>query len=187
MPRFLARVPMGRLLVIGTGANRELCQLGASFGRQVSFAGYVENLDAYCCSAAAMVVPLVFGTGIKIKVIDALARGLPIISTSCGTEGFDLEPGVHCLVEDDLSRFADAMVRMLDPAFNADLTRRILRYYREHLAPQEVERSYRALLLGDVGAVGRQSRTFGDAEDADRDAAVIKPNMPVTALHSASS
>jgi hypothetical protein len=41
--------------------------------------------------------------------------------------------------------------------------------------------------LGDVGAAGRQSRTFGDAEDADRDAALIKPHMPVTALHSASS
>jgi glycosyltransferase involved in cell wall biosynthesis len=157
MPQFLARVPMGRLLVIGTGANRELCQLGASFGQQVSFAGYVENLDAHCCSAAAMVVPLVFGTGIKIKVIDALARGLPIISTSCGTEGFDLQPGVHCLVENDLSRFADAMVRLLDPAFNADLTRRILRYYREHLAPEAVERSYRALLLGDVGADGHMA------------------------------
>jgi glycosyltransferase involved in cell wall biosynthesis len=154
MPRFLARIPLGRLLIIGTGANRELRQLGASFGRQVSFAGYVENLDAHCRTAAAMVVPLVFGTGIKIKVIDALARGLPIISTSCGIEGFDLEPDVHCLVEDDLSRFADAMVRLLDPAFNADVTRRIQRYYSEHLAPEVVERSYRALLLGTDTSLG---------------------------------
>jgi glycosyltransferase involved in cell wall biosynthesis len=154
MPLFLSRVPTGRLIVVGVGGSRELCELGGAFGQHVSFAGYVEDLDPLCCSAAGMVIPLVFGTGLKTRVIEALACGLPIISTSCGIDGFDLEPGRHCYVKEDIAGFADAMVRLLDPALNAALTRHILACYKERFSPDAVSRSYRAVLLGDGAASG---------------------------------
>jgi glycosyltransferase involved in cell wall biosynthesis len=150
MPTFLARVPQGRLLIVGAGADRELRELGGRFEKQVSFLDYVENLDALCCSVAGMVVPLVFGSGVKIKVIEALARGLPMVSTHIGIEGLGLESGTHCLVEDDPVGFADAMVRLLDPVFNADLGRQSFAYYTTHLAPEAVTPRYRAALFGDL-------------------------------------
>jgi glycosyltransferase involved in cell wall biosynthesis len=152
MPSFLAQIPTGRLIVVGIGAGRELRALGECFGEHVSFAGYVENLDGLCGTAAAMVVPLVFGTGLKIKVIEAMARGLPMISTSCGVEGLDLQPGIDFLLEDDPAKFADAMVRLLEPAFNAEVSRQILRRYRERFAPEAVGPSYHVALFGGSSA-----------------------------------
>ncbi len=149
MPRFLARVPAGRLMVVGTGASHELRELAERLGQGVSFLDYVEDLDAICGSSAGMVVPLFFGTGIKIKVIEALARGLPLISTKFGIDGLDLEPGTHCIIEDDPAGFAEAMIRLLDPAVNADLASRGFARYRERLAPGVVARTYRTAIFGD--------------------------------------
>ena len=155
MPKFLARVSTGSLVVVGSGARPDLRDIGSRFGQRVSFLDYVEDLDALCGSAAGMVVPLVFGTGVKIKVIEALARGLPIISTSCGIDGLGLEPGIHCLVEDDVSHFAAAMVRLLDPVLNADLARQSLACYRDRFAPEVVARVYRAVLFDQLPARGQ--------------------------------
>lgn len=151
MPMFLARVPGGRLMVVGVGAGRELRRLGAGFGQRVSFLDYVEDedLDALCSSAAGMVVPVLFGSGIKIKVIEALARGLPVIATRLGVDGLGLEPGRHCIVEEDLAGFADAMVRLLDRAVNDGFARRSFACYRERFAPEVVALAYRAALFGD--------------------------------------
>jgi glycosyltransferase involved in cell wall biosynthesis len=136
-------------MVVGAGASRELREVGERLGQGVSFLDYVENLDALCGSSLGMVAPLRFGTGIKIKVIEGLARGLPVISTRFGIDGLDLKPGTHCLVEDDLAGFAKAMIRLLDPALNADFARRSFACYRERLAPEVVARGYRSALFGD--------------------------------------
>lgn len=163
MPAFARKVPSGRLMIIGAGAGSELRELGGRFGQQVCFLDYIEDLDALCCSAAGMVVPLAFGTGVKIKVIEALARGLPMVTTSCGIDGLGLEPGIHCLVEDDLSGFADAMIRLIDPALNADLSRRSSAFYDERCAPEAVTRAYQAVFFGDPSA-DRQTMQGPDKE-----------------------
>lgn len=149
MPMFLARIPDGRLVVVGVGAGRELRELGAGFGQRVSFLDYVEDLDALCSSAAGMVVPVLFGSGIKIKVIEALARGLPVIATTTGVDGLGLEPGRYCIVEEDLAGFADAMVRLLDRTVNDGFARRSFACYMERFAPEVVAHAYRAALFGD--------------------------------------
>jgi glycosyltransferase involved in cell wall biosynthesis len=149
MPLFLSRVPAGRLMIVGAGASRRLREFGEELGPAASFLDYVQDLDAICSAAAAMVVPLFFGTGVKIKVVEALARGLPLVSTGFGIDGLDLERGVHCFVEDDPTRFADAMVRLLDPAVNGEFARRGFAFYEERLAPDVVARSYRKAIFGD--------------------------------------
>jgi glycosyltransferase involved in cell wall biosynthesis len=152
LPIFLTRVPTGRLVVAGAGASRELRALADSFGRQVSLAEYVEDLGPLFRSAAGMVVPLVFGTGVKIKVVEALALGLPLVSTRCGIDGLGLEPGVHCFVDDDIAHFPDIMLRLLDPATNAKISRAGAAYYARRLAPEAVVDAYRQLLFEDLPA-----------------------------------
>jgi len=96
-----------------------------------------------------MLVQLHFGSGVKIKVMEALARGLPVISTKLGVDGLGLEPGRHCIVEDDLTRFADAMIRLLRRAVNDGFARRSFACYRERFAPEVVAAAYRVALFGD--------------------------------------
>ena len=63
-----------------------------------------------------MLVPLLSGAGTKLKVLDGLASGRPVVSTSVGVEGIAAEDGRHLLVADGAEAFADAVVEVLADA-----------------------------------------------------------------------
>ena len=69
----------------------------------------VDELQA----ASVAVVPIRYGSGTRIKILESFAHRIPVVSTSIGAEGLDLEPGVHLLVADDPGEFSDAVVRVL--------------------------------------------------------------------------
>jgi glycosyltransferase involved in cell wall biosynthesis len=86
--------------------------------------GYVEDLEPYLEAAAVFVVPLRAGGGMRVKILETLARGLPIVSTTLGCEGIDLEDGSHILIADSPEKFAAATLRLLeDPNLAEQLAR----------------------------------------------------------------
>lgn len=87
MPQLLAERPDARLHVVGRGASPALTAEAARFGDRVVVHGFVPDLDEAMMTRCALVNTLQFGSGVKIKTLDALARGLPIVATSCGAEG----------------------------------------------------------------------------------------------------
>ena len=83
----------------------------------VRWMGYVEDLDAAFSGARASVVPIRFGSGTRVKVIDALVRGVPVVSTSLGVEGlFEGRDQMHgaVLIADDEKAFADRCIDVLE-------------------------------------------------------------------------
>jgi glycosyltransferase involved in cell wall biosynthesis len=91
-------------------------ELGADSTIQVT--GYVADPAAYLQSSAVMVVPLRAGGGMRVKILEALARGIPVVSTTIGAEGIDVTPGQHLLIADEPAAFAAAVVQLLrDRAF----------------------------------------------------------------------
>jgi glycosyltransferase involved in cell wall biosynthesis len=88
----------------------------------VQVAGYVPDADPFWNEARALVVPLRIGGGTRLKILEALARGVPVVSTSLGCEGLGLRDGEDLLVADDSAGFAAAMARLLD---DDDLCRRL--------------------------------------------------------------
>jgi len=68
----------------------------------------------YFQRAALMVVPLRAGGGMRVKILNALAQGIPIVSTTIGYEGIAVTPGEDILVGDTPEEFADAVVQVLD-------------------------------------------------------------------------
>jgi glycosyltransferase involved in cell wall biosynthesis len=89
---------------------------------QVLLAGRLDDLDAAYRASRVCVVPLRFGTGTRIKIIEALAYGMPVVTTSKGAEGLAVVHGQHVLVADDPREFAAATVRLLrDPDLSMDL------------------------------------------------------------------
>jgi glycosyltransferase involved in cell wall biosynthesis len=73
--------------------------------------------------AAVVVVPLRFGGGTRIKILEALAYRVPVVSTSVGAEGLEVESGKHLLLADSPSAFAQCCLRLLaDPALREHLT-----------------------------------------------------------------
>ena len=90
----------------------------------VQLAGYVDDVSPYYERARALVVPLRSGGGMRVKILETLARGLPVISTSIGYEGIDAVPGVHLLAADTPADFAAAVQRAFhDDALLSGLAR----------------------------------------------------------------
>jgi glycosyltransferase involved in cell wall biosynthesis len=79
----------------------------------VAFVGYVADLAPLYARARVAISPLRFGAGVKIKTIEAIQHGLPVVATSVGAEGFRVDNPDAIVVEDDPERFADAIAEIV--------------------------------------------------------------------------
>jgi glycosyltransferase involved in cell wall biosynthesis len=90
----------------------------------VIFTGYLDDIRPAVARSWVSVVPLREGGGTRLKVLEALALGTPVVATRKGAEGLDLVPGRDLLIADDPADFAAAVVHVLrDPALRATLSR----------------------------------------------------------------
>jgi glycosyltransferase involved in cell wall biosynthesis len=80
----------------------------------VEFTGYVEDIQAKVAGSAVCVVPLRIGGGTRLKVLEALALGAPVVSTSKGVEGLAVSSGKDVLIADDPQAFAQAVGRVFE-------------------------------------------------------------------------
>ena len=108
-PKLVAREPRRTLTVIGKAAPPEILALAARDSR-VTVAGFVPDIRPYLARASAYICPIRIGGGTRLKVLDALATGVPLLATALSVEGLGLTDGEHFLKADS----ADAMVAQLD-------------------------------------------------------------------------
>jgi glycosyltransferase involved in cell wall biosynthesis len=80
----------------------------------IRFTGWVEDVEPWFRRSRVMVVPLRSGSGMRVKILDAFARGLPVVTTSVGIEGIAAVDGQHALVADAPETFVAATVRILE-------------------------------------------------------------------------
>lgn len=121
MPRVRAVRPDVRLWVTGDTGTLPLDRL--PHRDSVHFTGRLPDVKDAVAGAAVAVVPLLTGGGTRLKVLEALALGTPVVSTSKGVEGIDLAAGVHALVADGPDAFAAAILRVLaEPPLAARLS-----------------------------------------------------------------
>ena len=111
-PRIRAAWPNVGFDVIGTRPSRSIRKLAEqSPGARVI--GYVDDPMPYLERAGAFIVPLRAGSGMRVKILTALAQGLPVVSTRIGCSGLAIESGRHLLIADTVEEFADATLRVL--------------------------------------------------------------------------
>jgi len=135
------RVPAARVVIVGKNPPPEVLALAHS-QPHVEVAGNVRDVVPYFRSAHVLAVPLEAGGGTRLKILEAFAAGLPVVSTPVGCEGIDGVHDQHLLVA-DRPAFADAIVQvLLDPA---------AAHERADRAQQLVQQGY------DWSAVGRRA------------------------------
>ena len=111
-PSVVSRLPEARFVVVGRDPPPEIRAL-TSTGRNLEVTGTVKDVRPFLRSAHAMVVPLRIGGGTRLKIFEAMAAEVPVISTSVGAEGLPLEHGRHFLRADTPAEFSEAVIALL--------------------------------------------------------------------------
>lgn len=120
-----------RVCLVGRGPSPAL--RARADGRRVVVTGPVEDVLPWYREAAVAVVPLRSGGGTRLKILEAMAAGVPVVSTSVGAEGLDLVPGEHLLIADGAEPLAAAVQRLLDdPALRRTLAARARAHVERH-------------------------------------------------------
>jgi O-antigen biosynthesis protein len=148
LPLIRERVPAARLAIVGSNPPSQVLDLA---GDRITVAANVSDaeLRAHYRSSRVAVVPLRYGAGVKLKVIEALREGLPLVTTSTGAQGL---PGLDQVASicDDPCSFADAVCQLLqdDALWTVRCAAQIA--YAE---PRYSESAFRTSLLDAAGLV----------------------------------
>ena len=141
----LEALPEFSLLLVGRGTDAPLPE-AEPWGDHVRALGWVDDLDVVLNSAAALLSPLQSGSGIKIKVLEALARGLPVVATRQGVLGLDVGIDAGCLVAESPAELARMLALAAEPEENQRLSARAARTWRSRFAPEVAARAYDEVL-----------------------------------------
>jgi glycosyltransferase involved in cell wall biosynthesis len=140
LPLVQREEPAARFLAVGKNPSAQLVALGRS-REDVVVTGFVEDVRQWVHGARVYVVPIRYGSGTRLKVLEAFALGMPTVSTRIGAEGIETREGEDILLRDEPEEMASAIVRLLrDPELAARLARN---------ARATVERSYDWPALGE--------------------------------------
>jgi polysaccharide biosynthesis protein PslH len=112
LPLVTRRLPPARFVIVGRDPVPTVRRLHT--GSDVIVIGTVPSIEPYLHEATALVVPLRFGGGTRIKILEALANRVPVVTTPVGAEGLDVEHGRHVLITASPSDFANACVRLFE-------------------------------------------------------------------------
>jgi polysaccharide biosynthesis protein PslH len=113
LPKVRERRPDVVFDIVGANPPQEIKSFGET-DKRINVTGYVDDTLPYLEKASLMVVPLRAGGGMRVKILNALGQGLPVVSTTLGCEGIAVSSGVHLLVADSPEDFADSVVCLLE-------------------------------------------------------------------------
>jgi glycosyltransferase involved in cell wall biosynthesis len=132
LPAVVARVPEAHLVVTGRHDNVvDIEELRAN--PRIRLTGFLPDLRPALDASLLAVVPLRRGGGTRLKILEAFAAGLPVVSTTCGARGIHAASGRHLLLADTPDDIAGAVVRLLQrPDEAASLAREARRLVEEH-------------------------------------------------------
>jgi GT2 family glycosyltransferase/glycosyltransferase involved in cell wall biosynthesis len=108
-PLVRERIPGVTLWLVGSHPTDEIKAMARA---DIKVTGFVERTEPYLDACRVSIAPLRYGAGMKGKIGEAMQTGIPVVMTSIGAEGMDLEHGVHALIADTAEEFADEVVRL---------------------------------------------------------------------------
>lgn len=122
-PLISEQVPSATLTIVGKNPPGDFLQMAAK-NPKITVSGYVPDLTPFFERAAVVVIPVRAGGGMRVRILEAFARGLPIVTTTVGLEGIEATVGRDVIVADSPQAFAVAVEKLLgDPAEQNRLAR----------------------------------------------------------------
>jgi len=147
LPLILAKEPEAKLVVIGSDSPD--CLKRFENRRQVEILGFVPDISHALARYSVFVCPVLSGSGIRVKLLEAFASGIPVVSTRMGAEGFPTTSGQVCELADSPEAFAASVLRLFaDPDYAAALAWRaremVVRNHDARVVITRLEATYRA-------------------------------------------
>ncbi|HWD53976.1 MAG TPA: glycosyltransferase family 4 protein [Acidimicrobiales bacterium] len=121
-------------------------EVRALAGDRVVVHGWVPDVAPHYESASVVAVPVMAGSGTRIKLLEAMARGRPVVTTTVGAAGLAVRPGLHALFADNPPAFADAVRAANDPGRSRRLVEAASLLVREQYDASVVAASAAGLL-----------------------------------------
>lgn len=141
-----------KLYIVGKNPGEKLRQIACKFNN-VEVTGYVDSVDDYYQICDYMIVPLFFGSGQRVKIIEGFAHGMPIISTKIGAEGLEYKNNENILIADDAEEFIKAIELMRDDHLRSLLSKHSIETYLKNYSPEAI----RLQLEGTIDALFTKS------------------------------
>ncbi len=114
LPALEQRLPDFRVTIVGRNPAPALKNLAV--GGRVELTGRVEDVKPYVTGADVFIAPLRVGGGTRLKILEAMAAGVPVVSTTVGAEGIDARDGEHLVLADAPAAFAEAVAGLAGDA-----------------------------------------------------------------------
>ena len=137
VPRIRARRPDVVTRIVGRGEQKVAWVANVP---GVKLVGAVDDIAEELAAADVSIVPIQVGAGTRLKVVEALANHLPLVTTTLGCEGIAVEHGVSALIADDADSFAEACVRLIE---DADLRQQLAdagaKLFEDHYTWESIE------------------------------------------------
>ena len=145
-PQVAAQRPQARVTIVGRNPSPLLVERARRRKLPFTFTGFVDDIRPHVHAAAAYIIPLRVGGGTRIKAFEAMAMGLPVVSTGLGVEGLPITADEQYLHADTAEAFSAALVRLLaDRDLAAQLSCRARDYVATHCSSQAVARCFEAI------------------------------------------
>jgi len=109
-PLLKSKIPDIHFYIVGNNADSTLCDITDT---AITIIGKVDSVLPYLQNADIVIVPLMFESGTRFKIIEAGACGIPVVSTTLGAEGLHVTNGNNILIADEPQSFAEAVFRLI--------------------------------------------------------------------------
>jgi glycosyltransferase involved in cell wall biosynthesis len=113
-PLIRSKIAGVTLTIIGKNPPKDFLKLAEDKNNSIVVTGFVPDLDPYFAESGLTVIPVRAGGGMRVRILEAFARAMPVVTTTVGLEGIQAQPGRDVLVADSPDDFADAVVHLLN-------------------------------------------------------------------------
>ena len=113
-PLVRSEIPDATLTIIGKNPPQDLLNLASQSSEAIKVTGYVPDLVPYFEKGGVLVVPVRAGGGMRVRILEAFSRSMPVVTTTIGLEGIDAQPERDVLVRDTAPDFAQSVIDVLE-------------------------------------------------------------------------
>lgn len=144
-PEIKNKIPDIEFNIVGKGITDDFKNQYES--ENVHFHGFVESLDSFYESSNILVAPLLYGGGVKIKLIDALSKGMTIVTTKYGIEGIPVSHNKEIILVDDNTNFIDHIIELINqPEKSKQISQNAYKWAEKNLNSKEIALKFETFL-----------------------------------------